>query len=332
MTTVVLSLLAACQGVTTRPADTANTETVFPAGQTAVPPTAGVPEALTKEVTESASADLRLETPTAYPTTTVEPSEQQTTEVATAPEPTREPVAADQSTSAGVHSESSSAASTAIWSFDGTNWKPDSPAPTCADPFVVQTPVDMGQVTGALWPGQSRGGYKGHGGFSFDLGDVDNVEVRAPVGSHLVQASKYLNGDDEQILLFFSAPCGFFYRFDHVRGLSPKIADALKVIPTPTSNDSRTTRISPPVWIEQGEVVADSVGIPNFNIFVDFGLYDVRTPNNVVPNSAWADLFANDKEFGHYGVCFFDYLPGSDGDFMRSLPTGKEGTTSDYCE
>ena len=84
--------------------------------------------------------------------------------------------------------------------------------------------------------------------------------------------------------------------------------------------------------VEQGEIVGTSVGIPPSNIFVDFGLYDVRQPNNVIPNPAWADLFANDKEFGHYGVCFFDYLPGTDGQTLRSLPTGNEGKTSDYCE
>ena len=85
------------------------------------------------------------------------------------------------------------------------------------------------------------------------------------------------------------------------------------------------------MWIEQGEVFGTSVGIVPSNIFVDFGLYDVRTPNNVTPNPAWADLYAVDKEFRYYGVCFFDYLPGNDGELMRSLPTGKERKTSDYC-
>ena len=173
----------------------------------------------------------------------------------------------------------------------------------------------------ALWPGQSRGGYKGHGGFWFDSSDADSIIVRAPVGGHLVQAARYLEGTEEQVLLFFSVPCGFFYRFDHVSGLSPKIEDALKVITGPATNDSRTTFMSPPLWVEQGEIVGTSVGIPPSNIF----------PNNVIPNPAWADSFANDKEFGHYGVCFFDYLPSEDGDLMRSLPTGKEGKTSDYC-
>ena len=218
------------------------------------------------------------------------------------------------------------------WSFNGTAWLPSGAPPDCADPFVLQTPVDMAKVTSALWPGQSRGGYKGHGGFRFDANASDDITVRAPFGAYLVQAARYLEGSDEQYLLFFSAPCGFFYRFDHVRTLTPKLMEALEVITAPATTDSRTTYMSPPLWVEQGEVVATSVGIFPANIFVDFGLYDVRKPNNVTPDPAWADLFAGDKEFGHYGVCFFDYLPLHDGETMRSLPTGMEGKTSDYCQ
>lgn len=207
-----------------------------------------------------------------------------------------------------------------------------STARSCEEPLDLLTPVDMSIVTSALWPGQSRGGYKGHGGFRFDSTPGSGITVRAPISAHLVQAVKYLEGTEEQILLFFSAPCGFFYRFDHVSGLSAKVEEALKVITGPVTTDSRTTFMNPPLWVVQGEVVGTSVGIPPSNIFVDFGLYDVRQPNNVVPNPAWADSFAQDKEFGHYGVCFFDYLPGNDGDKMRSLQTGKEGPTSDYCD
>jgi hypothetical protein len=161
----------------------------------------------------------------------------------------------------------------------------------------VQTPVDINIVTGALWPAQVRGAYVAHDGFRFDSNDDNNVAVRAPIDSHLVQVSRYLEGEDEQYLLFFSVPCGFFYRFDHVRIVSPKLEDALKNLPPATLGDSRTTYISPPVWIEQREVIGTSIGIFPSNIFVDFGLYDVRAPNNVIPNLAWADLYAADKEF-----------------------------------
>ncbi|MCI0848665.1 MAG: hypothetical protein J4N86_09030, partial [Chloroflexi bacterium] len=93
----------------------------------------------------------------------------------------------------------------------------------------------MSKVTSALWPGQSRGGYKGHGGFRFDSSSADSIIVRAPISAHLVQASIYLEGGEEQILLFFSVPCGFFYRFDHVSGLAPKIEEALQVITGPVT-------------------------------------------------------------------------------------------------
>lgn len=218
-----------------------------------------------------------------------------------------------------------------IWSSRDFTWYPSSNPSVCSEPFILLTPVDMGLVAAALWPGQVRGEYKAHGGFRFNNDGSNDITVRAPVGSHLIQASQYLESGEKQYLLIFSVPCGFVYRFDHPRVLSPKIAEAVKNLPPATENDSRTTYINPPVWVDAGEIVATSVGITK-NIFVDFGLYDVRKPNNVTPNPTWAELYAADKEFGHYGVCFFDYLPGNDGATMRSLPTGKEGKVSDYCK
>ena len=249
--------------------------------------------------------------------------------VATAPEPTQETHDSAPNDNDGGTSENTS---DVRWSFNGTTWSPNGTEPDCSEPVVLQTPVDMSLVTAALWPGQVRGVYVAHSGFRFDPSGGNDVTVRSPIGSHLVQAARYLEGTDEQYLLFFSVPCGFFYRFDHVRVLSPKLAEAVENLTAPTSGDSRTTYINPPVWVEQGEIVATSIGILPSNVFFDLGLYDVRSPNNVTPNPAWADVYAADNQFGHYGVCFFDYLPSNDGDTMRSLPTGKEGRTSDYCE
>ncbi len=86
-----------------------------------------------------------------------------------------------------------------IWRFNGNTWSPNGPPPSSAEPFGFQTPVDMSKVTAALWPGQSRGGYKNHGGFWFDSSDADSIIVRAPVGGHLVQAARYLEGTEEQV-------------------------------------------------------------------------------------------------------------------------------------
>lgn len=224
-----------------------------------------------------------------------------------------------------------SSQATDLWNSRDYVWYPNGTPPACPEPFILQTPVDMGLVTGALWPGQVRGEYKAHGGFRFNNDGTNNINVRAPVGGHLIQASQYLESGEKQYLLIFSVPCGFVYRFDHPRVLSSKLTEAVKNLPPATEGDSRTTYINPPVWVDAGEVVATSIGITK-NIFVDFGLYDVRKPNNITPNPEWAELYNTDKEFGHYGVCFFDYLPNNDGAIMRSLPTGKEGKVSDYCK
>jgi hypothetical protein len=219
-----------------------------------------------------------------------------------------------------------------IWSFNGTSWSSNSTPPECPNPYIIQTPIDVNKVTAALWPGQVRGDYKGHGGFRFNDTDGANINVRAPVDSYLVQASQYLSGGDKQYLLFFSVPCGYFYRFDHIRTLPENLQEALKDLPPAIEGNSRTTRLNPPLFIRQGEIVGTSVGIFPSNIFVDFGLYDVRSPNNITPNPTWKNLFQQDIQFGHYGVCFFDYLPADHEQILKSLPTGKEGKTSDYCK
>jgi hypothetical protein len=128
-------------------------------------------------------------------------------------------------------SGSASGESDAIWRFNGVEWSPNSAAPNCEEPLGLLTPVDLTNVTSALWPGQQRGAYVAHGGFRFDNAVDSNVIVRAPIGSSLVQASHYLESGSPQWLLFFSVPCGFFYRFDHVLEVSAEMAEALKDVP-----------------------------------------------------------------------------------------------------
>ena len=209
-----------------------------------------------------------------------------------------------QSTGSGGHSGSQTADPRPKWSFNGSEWTLTSTPPTCDEPLGLQTPVDLSNVTAALWLAQQRGVYVAHGGFRFDNNVYNNVIVRAPLGAHMVQASQYLESGSPQYLLFFSPPCGFFYRFDHVLEVSAEITEALKDVPLGAEGDSRTSFINPPYWVDQGDIVGTSIGISTSNIFVDFGLYDVRQPNNATPNPAGAELFANDKEFGPGGVAF----------------------------
>lgn len=108
--------------------------------------------------------------------------------VTATPAPTRAAHGTPEPSNTGSHG----ATSNVLWRFDGTKWAPIQPAPNCAEPYRIQTPVDMSLVTSALWSGQSRGGYKGRGGFRFDASSGDAITVRAPVSGHLVRASRYL--------------------------------------------------------------------------------------------------------------------------------------------
>ncbi len=184
----------------------------------------------------------------------------------------------------------------------------------CPSPLTLVTPVDTSLVTSMLWPGQVRGdGFRAHGGFRFDTSQPDDITIIAPLDARLLAAGRYLEQGEEQYLLFFSSPCELNFRFDHVRTLSPKLTQALKDLPPATPNDSRTTDITDLVEVKAGEEISHSVGISASNVFVDFGLY--KTP----------DLTTN-------GLCFFDYLPPEDSNYLRSLPTGNEGEQSEYCQ
>ena len=75
--------------------------------------------------------------------------------------------------------------STVSWSFNGSEWKASGTPPTCSEPLVSQTPIDITKATAILYPGQTRGGnYKPHGGFLFGSGN-NTQTVKIPLDSVL---------------------------------------------------------------------------------------------------------------------------------------------------
>ena len=192
----------------------------------------------------------------------------------------------------------------------------------CPDP-LLQTPVDLTKVTAILYPGQERGGdFKPHGGFRFDNTKDNNLEVRAPMEAVLSEASQYIEQGEVQYLLDFLSDCGIRYRFDHLLVLSPKIAKAVEGLPKPKTDDTHTNSIKGEVKVERGEVIATAVGLlGNSNVFVDFGVYDMRGKNK----------FQNPRDSA---VCWFDLLPASDSAKVKSLPPGdsKSGSQSSLCK
>lgn len=194
-------------------------------------------------------------------------------------------------------------------------------APPCPQPLILQTPVDLSKVTAILYPGQERGGnFKAHGGFRFDNSKFDEIEVRAPMDALLSDAGQYIEQGEVQYLLDFQAPCGIRYRFDHLLILAPKFAKIAEKLPDGKVGDSRTARINEEVKVTTGEVVATGVGLRSGNVFVDFGVYDMR-----------GKILSSPQD---NAVCWFDLLKASDSAKVKSLPPGdsKSGSQSTLCK
>lgn len=220
------------------------------------------------------------------------------------------------------------------WSRTQDGFSVSGTPPACPEP-LLKMPVDISKVTEILYPGQVRGGnYKPHGGFSFSNKTDNKVAVTAPLDAQLAYASRYIEIGEVQYMLDFIHPCGFMYRFDHLKTLSPKFQAVADKLPQPKEGDSRTQPVGPGIEVKAGEIVASEIGfsIERLIVGVDFGVYDMRSPNEVSKNSAWSSTHPYTNE--RYAVCWFDLLPPEDAAKIRALPAsdGQSGKNSDYCK
>lgn len=80
------------------------------------------------------------------------------------------------------------------------------------------------------------------------------------------------------------------------------------------------------------EVIATEVGMLN-NVFVNFGVYDMRQKNEASKDPTWASAHSQFPA-DSYGICWFNSLPQADSAAVKLLPArdGKNGKTSDYCK
>ena len=205
------------------------------------------------------------------------------------------------------------------------------PQSSCPTP-LLQTPVDLSTVTSILYPGQERGGnYKAHGGFGFDNATDNLVTVKIPLDGKITRVARYRELGEVQYLFEFEGNCGVSFRFDHLRELTAKFEAVVSAFPI--KEDSRTDLVSPPVAVTVGEVIATEVGFLN-NVFVDFGVYDMRQKNEASKDPAWASAHS-EYPADSYGICWLDSLPQADSLAVKALPSrdgSKNGQTSDYCE
>jgi len=236
-------------------------------------------------------------------------------------------------------SENSLPPSEVSWGFDsdGKKWKVRGNPPDCPNPLKLLAPVDVNLASGILYPGQVRGrDYKPHGGFRFDNRSTNDIEVRAIMDGYILKASRYDDGGEVQNFMFYVNDCGIMVMHDHLLTLSPKLKAVFDKLPINPNGDTRTTNIEPKVRIKKGDVLATEIGYKNFegrkNIFVDFGLYDLRKTNGIDYDSVFRSKHPNINEYGVHALCWFDYLVSEDASIVRSLPAGgHEGKVSDYC-
>jgi hypothetical protein len=220
------------------------------------------------------------------------------------------------------------------WNFNGSAWEASGTPQPCGSPFVLGMPVDLTKVTSILYPGQTRGGdYKPHGGFRFDApGQTNDVAVRAPFGGMLFRGVRYTVNGEIQYGFDVIHPCGVMFRLGHLRELSPRFQTFADMLPPPLEADSHMTVYQAGTTITDGEAMATAIGIrANTNVFVDWGVYDLRQRNAASADPAW--FAAHNNDIAPYAVCWFDWLAASDAATVRALPSadGAMGRTSDYC-
>ncbi|MDP2684355.1 MAG: hypothetical protein Q8P20_04815 [bacterium] len=211
------------------------------------------------------------------------------------------------------------------WDNFGEGYIPSSTPPECPDPLVLQTPVDLNKVYSILYPGQERGGdFKPHGGFRFADGTDDEIRVTIPMDARLLEGVRYYENDYLQYMFSFINNCGIMYRFDHLATLSEELEEIVSELPEPKVDDTRTYHFLENYEYNSGDVIATTVGEGD-NVFVDWGVYDLRQKNGV--NIDQFDSLAE------YGICWFDLLPTEDETIVRSLPAGDStsGANSKYC-
>lgn len=224
-----------------------------------------------------------------------------------------------------------------VWQQGAQGWEATGTAPACANPLVINTPVNLSSVTSILYPGQLRGGqYKPHGGFRFDNNKSNLVDVFVPADGAVVEAGRYLVSGETQYLFDIMSPCGIMYRFGHLLVLTPKFQAIADTLPPPQENDSRTQFIQPQVSVSKGDQIATGIGVTKggLNVFFDFGVYDYRSKNEASANATWAADPVHDPNLAQHAICWLNYMPSSDSSLVKSLPGGDSagGKTSDYCK
>lgn len=221
------------------------------------------------------------------------------------------------------------------WQYINSTWQPSTPPPTCPSPLLKTSPVDISQVTAVLYPGQTRGQYSSQGSFIFGNSNDNNLEAKLAMDAYISAGSRYIQSGSIQYMFEFTNSCGIKLRYDHLLKLSDPFINIAEALPQPTQNNLAISTVNSKPRFKAGQLIATAIGTPKplFTVTMDFGVYDLRQPNEVSKTIVYAEAHKMTGETDYYGICWLTSLPGKDAATAKSLPAGNAttGKTSDYC-
>lgn len=234
------------------------------------------------------------------------------------------------------HSQQTNDTQGLVWQQSEDGWRSTQTPPACGDQPMLSAPVDISKATSVLYPGQTRGQYKPHGGLRFDNATDNNVTVTAPFDGYIVKATRNFAEGTTEVQYGFDIMnnCGIMTRFGHLNKIPTNLQAIVNKLPAP-STDSRIENVNPAMKINKGDVLATGIGlVSEKNTFFDWGVYDYRQQNEASKSPEYQKAHPQ-KELAWYGVCWLkDWLPAKDTSVLASLPAGggENGTSSDYCK
>jgi len=222
-----------------------------------------------------------------------------------------------------------------VWQQGADGWQAVGEAPDCPAQPMLKAPADLTKATSVLYPGQTRGQYKPHGGLRFDTVTDNKVTVTSPFDGYIIKASRNFAEGTTEVQYGFDIMnnCGVMVRFGHFSELPDNLQAVVSKLPEPTVN-STVENVKPAIYIKQGDVLATKVGlISEKNTFFDWGVYDYRQQNEASKSEVYKAAHPQ-RELAWYGVCWLQgWLPSENEEMLSALPAGggENGKTSDYC-
>lgn len=137
-------------------------------------------------------------------------------------------------------------------------------------------------------------------------GNVRTIPVYAPIDSYIIAYShKRMAGDATSDWGFrIQVSCEVVYRLGHISKLRGKVKLRLRGIP-PKFNDSRTTKLYPPLKLKAGQMIGTTSGTSGGASW-DFGVYNTKNSNTLRGILKRFKGTAEGETYG-YADCPYDY-------------------------